>query len=88
MNTTNVAVATGAVVIAGRWSQSQNIELPVVIGATVYAVALSILADANEKFAGQFGLLVLVAALMRYTLPIAFGTGLLKKAPATPKTGG
>lgn len=88
MNPTSAAVGTGLIVTAGRWSEGQGIELRVVVGTTIVAVALSLLGEANAKFAGQFGLLLFIVALMRYGVPIADGVGLLKRAPATPKTGG
>lgn len=71
MNTTTLAVATGVVVTAGRWSEGKGIELNVAIGATTFAVFLAVLQAANEKFAGQVALLILFAALFRYVPSIA-----------------
>lgn len=91
MNTTNSVVGAGIVVTAGRWSEGKGIDLRVVIGVTVLALGLSFVSGANEKLAQSFGTLILVAALMRYTIPIAAGVGLSRNtkplgtiAPQTP----
>ena len=79
MNTTNAAVATGIIVTAGRWSEGKGIDLKVAIGVTVFALGLALLSGANEKLAQQFSVLVLVTALLRYTISITKGIGLSGK---------
>lgn len=66
MNTTTSAVATGLIVTAGRWVDKKPIDVKIAVGVTFYAILMSVLEDANAAFAGQFALLVLVAACFKY----------------------
>lgn len=66
MNVVTTAIGTGAIVMAGRWAEGKGVELKIAIGATTLAIFLSILESANEQFAGQVGLMILIAALFRY----------------------
>lgn len=66
MSPGTVTVATGAVVMAGRWSQGKGIELNIAVALVTLGFILSILADANPKFASRLGLLIFVGALFTY----------------------
>lgn len=66
MNTTTSAVAAGATVAFGRWAQGKQVDIKIGIGTAGVALILSLLAQADEKLAQQFGLLILLAALFAY----------------------
>lgn len=72
------AVLTGTVVTAGRWSEGKQLSMRVIVGATFLAVGLSVLSELNPDLGSAFGALILVAALLRYTVPIVRKTGLAK----------
>lgn len=74
-------VATGIVVMAGRWSQGKGIELNVAVALVTLGFTLSILADSNSDFAGKLGLLIFVAALFRY-VPAIVGKQAFRKKVA------
>lgn len=66
MNTTTSAVATGAIVAVGRWSQGKSVGVEIAIGSAGVALILSLLASANSELAQQFGLLILLGATFVY----------------------
>lgn len=76
MNTTTSAVAAGVMVAAGRWSQGKDVGVEIAIGSAGVALILSLLANANEKLAQQFGLLILLAAAFAYLPGIVQKLGL------------
>lgn len=95
MDAATGAITTGVVVTVGRWTQGKGLEASVVIGAGVYAIFLSSIAESQPQFAGQVASLVLVTALLLYVQPIAkslgYTTGSNKIAPVQglpPATGG
>lgn len=88
MDATTAAVLTGTVVTVGRWSQGKGLEAKVVIGAGVFAIGLSAIAGSQPAFAGQFGALVLVGALLTYGIPIAKALNSSSTAPNTTVTKG
>lgn len=67
MNTTSVAVLTGAVVVAGRWQDGKGMDARPVIGTVGLVLALSLM---PEQLAHPFAILVLIAALGRYGIPL------------------
>lgn len=77
MNTTGVVVATGVIVIGGRWANGDPVDVKIGVGFGVYALMLSLLTEANPKLAGQFSILVLVMASFRYAVPVAQKLGLV-----------
>jgi len=81
MNTTTSVVATGVIVIAGRWANDKPIELRIVIGAGAFALGLSLLSGADPELASKFALLVLIVALFRYGPHIMNKVGLTKLDP-------
>lgn len=76
MNTTTAAVGTGAIVVAGRWAGGQPIDIQIAIGVGVYAVALAMLSSANAKLGQQMAILVLLAAMGIYLIPLTSKLGL------------
>lgn len=89
MDTTTAAVGTGVIVIAGRWSSGQPITIQIGIGVGVYALALSAMSSVSDPLAGKFAILVLIAAVFIYAVPMLSKLGLVGGAgPATaPGTG-
>lgn len=73
------AVLTGVVVTTGRWAEGKELSMKIVVGATFLAVSLSVLSEINPLLGGQFALLVLTVAVLRYALPILEKSGLVKK---------
>ena len=61
-----MVVGTGVLVAAGRWANGQALDIKIAVGVGVFALALSILGNADEKLAGQFALLVFILACFRY----------------------
>jgi hypothetical protein len=79
LDTTTAVVATGIVVFAGQWAKKdEGPSIKLVVGGTVLAVMLSVMSQADEKLASQFASLVLVAALLKYAIPIAKKLGYTK----------
>lgn len=84
MDTTTAAVGTGVIVIAGRWSTGQPITIQIGIGVGVYALALSAISSVNDPLAGKFAILVLLAAVFIYAVPMVQKLGLVGgQAPGT-----
>lgn len=71
IDTTTAVVTTGIVVVAGRWAKKKQVEVPVIVGTAATAIFLSVLSSANEQLASQFGLLILVGAVLIYGIDIA-----------------
>lgn len=79
MNTTNAAVGTGVIVVLGKWAKDETLDVGIVVGSAVFAVALSIL---PEPLGDKFALLVLMLAGFIYGPAIGFRAGLVKNKPA------
>lgn len=78
LGTTNTIVLTGTVVTVGRWAEGKTIDIRLVVGGTILAVGLAALSAINANLASSFGVLILVGALLRYTIPIVSKTGIAK----------
>lgn len=78
MNTTTAVVATGAIVVAGKWANDEPLSVKLAVGVGAFALALTLIGEANDKLASQFALLVLILAMFRYVPAIAKKTGLVK----------
>lgn len=79
MDTTSAVVATGIVVFAGQWAKKdEGPSIKLVVGGMVLALFLAGLSQGNEKLASQFAVLVLVAALLTYAIPITKKLGYSK----------
>jgi phosphate starvation-inducible membrane PsiE len=75
MDTGTAVVATGLIVAVGHFAKDQQIPVRVFVGVGIYAVILAMLQQGNEELAAKFALLVLLAALFLYTIPIARKAG-------------
>jgi len=64
VNTTTLAVLTGLFVVAGRWATKKPMTIKIVVGVMVFAIMLSVVDQANTKFATTLGYLGLVAAAL------------------------
>lgn len=71
MDTTTSVVATGIVVSLGRWADGKDIPFKMFVGFGLMAVILTVLQGANQKFAEQFAVLILVASLFFYAPGLA-----------------
>lgn len=79
IDTTTSAVATGVVVTAGQWAKNdKGPSIKVIVGMLFLAYFLSILGAGNQVIASRFAALILVGALMVYTIPITKKMGLTK----------
>lgn len=78
MNTTNAAVGTGVIVTLGKWANDEPLNVGIVIGSAVFAVALAVLPEPLDQ---RFALLVVVIAGLHYGPVIAMKTGLIDKKP-------
>lgn len=78
MNAANTVVLTGTIVTIGRWAQEKPLDIKVVVGGVFLAVALTIMEQGSPKFASQFGLLIIVAAVFTYGVDIVKKSGLTK----------
>lgn len=70
-------VATAVVVYAGRTAQEKPIDIRIAVGAGAFAIGLTLLSNADEKLARQFGWMVLLAACFMYLPDIFKKTGLI-----------
>lgn len=78
MNTTTTVVATGIVVAGGQWAKNKQVDIKTFVGIGVLAILLALLGEGNAKLAEQFGVLILVGAILMYAIPIAKGLGYTK----------
>lgn len=72
MNTTNAAVGTGAIVILGRWSEGDNVDIRIIIGVLIIAFVLAVL---PEEISEPLAWLILIAVLFRYAENILKNAG-------------
>lgn len=75
IDTTTSVVATGAIVAAGRWAQGKTVSVNIVVGAGVLALGLAVLDSANSDFASKMALMVLLAAVFMYAIPLSTKLG-------------
>lgn len=78
MSATNSAVLTALFVTGGRWAKGDKLDVKVFVGAAVYFVGLSVMSNMDTRLAQDFGLLVLVGAVLVYGVPLMQKLGLLK----------
>lgn len=79
MDTSTSALLTGVIVVAGQWASGKGVTARVVVGACFLAIILTVLSEANEKLAKQFGILILVTATLTYGVSVTDKMGLTKK---------
>jgi hypothetical protein len=65
--------------MAGRWSENKAVDYRIVLGGLYLAIMFAVLDEANEEISKGLAQLVLIATVLRYTLPILRGTGLVAK---------
>jgi hypothetical protein len=75
MSPTNAAVLTGVVVTVGRWSEGKPLSAKVVVGAAFLAIFLSVM---PEDLGQGFAVLILLGAVLKYSVTIAQKAGLTK----------
>lgn len=78
MNTTSAVLLTGAIVVAGKWSDDKPLDVKLAIGILGLAIGLAIMNETNAELAGKFATLVVVAAVFMYGPPVAKKAGLIK----------
>jgi hypothetical protein len=78
MDPTTSVVLTGVIVTAGTWAEGKPLTMRLAIGAVFLTLGLSALNQANAKLASSFAALILVAAALRYIIPIVNKTGIAK----------
>jgi hypothetical protein len=78
VNTTTIAVGTGAIVVAGRWANKQPVDIKIAIGIGAYAISLSLLSAADPQIAGTLALIVLASACFYYLAESPAGPGVIK----------
>lgn len=76
MDTSTSALLTGVIVTAGQWSNGKGVTARVILGSCFLALVLSVLSEANEKLAKQFGLVILVTAVLHYGVSVTDSMGL------------
>ncbi len=78
MNSTSSIVLTGGIVTLGQWVEGKPLSMRVVVGVTFAAIGLSVLGNFDQRVANQMALLILVAAVFRYGVPIVTKAGLAR----------
>lgn len=76
MNPVAAGVATGAIVVAGKWSEGKTPNINNAIGVAGIAIILAIIDQANEKLATAFAWLILLSVTIVYLPKIVTGAGL------------
>lgn len=79
MNTSTVAVGTGALVVGGMWANGKPLNIKIIIGIGAYAVCLSVLSAADPGMANSVGFLVFFLACGYYLADSPSGPGLVTK---------
>lgn len=79
MGPVDSAVLTGVVVSTGRWAQGKHLDMKLFTGAAVFAIFLSVMNAQSPDLASKFALLVLVAAVFMYGIPVSQKLGLVNK---------
>jgi uncharacterized membrane protein YfcA len=79
VNTTTIAVGTGAIVVAGRWANEQPVDIKIAIGVGTYAICLALLSAADAKMANTVAFMVFFLACVRYIPSGEAGPGLISK---------
>jgi len=70
--TTGMVMATAVVVVVGKWAKDGALKdgARIAIGAAILALMLAGIDAANPKLASRVAGLILVTALLLYTVPI------------------
>lgn len=78
MNPINLMIAAGIVVGVGTVVQEKQFSVQAAAGAAFAALALSIMANVDERLATLFAAGILLTALYKYAIPITEKMGLGK----------
>jgi hypothetical protein len=78
MNPVAAALVTGAMVIAGKWSEGKSPNINNAVGVAGIALGLALMDQANEKLSNAFAWLIVLSVTIVYFPKIARGTGLAK----------
>jgi hypothetical protein len=78
VNPVAAALVTGAMVIAGKWSEGKAPNINNAVGVAGIALGLALMDQANEKLASTFAWLIVLSVTIVYFPKIARGTGLAK----------
>lgn len=78
MNAIAAALLTGAIVIAGKYSEGKAPNMDNAIGVAGIAVALSLMEQASPKLATSFAWLIVLSVTIVYFPKIVKGAGLAK----------
>jgi hypothetical protein len=76
VNPVSTALITGAMVVAGKWSEGKSPNIDNALGVAGIAIGLSLMEQANERLAAMFGWLIVLSVTIVYFPKIAKGTGL------------
>lgn len=71
-------IGTGVVVTVGRWAQGKSLDIKQFVGIGVFAIGIAFVQQANQPFAEKFALMLFIAALMYYLVPITKKLGWTK----------
>jgi hypothetical protein len=71
VNTTNAVILSAILTVAGQWARKKPLTVKVGVGAVFTALALASLANIDQKLAGDFAVLILVASTL-YNGPVLF----------------
>lgn len=71
MNPVVVALTSGALILAGKWSQDKAPNIDNAVGVAGIAVGLALLDQVSPKLSSAFGTLILVSIAVVYIQPIA-----------------
>ncbi len=80
-NTTNLALESTIIVVAGQWSQSKDLEPGIIVAGSLLAVMLAMMNTASPKLASSFAVLIFIVATLTYAVPITQKLGLVGEAP-------
>jgi hypothetical protein len=78
MDTGTAIIGTGVIVGMGQWAKGDSISIRTFVGVGVLAISLALIQSMNQPFAEQWGLLVFIASLMYYLVPITKALGFSK----------
>lgn len=78
MNALAAALLTGAIVVAGKWSDGKAPNIDNAIGVAGIAVGLALMEQASQKLASAFAWLIVLSVTIIYFPKIVKGTGLAK----------
>lgn len=70
MSTTNAAIITMLLTVAGRWADDKKLDAKIIVGGVFVAVVLSALNSAAPDLAGKIGWLIVVGAMVLNGKPL------------------